>query len=209
MAAEALSLYTIPSNYVRALCAPTPKPYERVVGVRRDSSHILWAGHNGGDPEGAFNPNDATEVRIDSTDRFNRNFRNFYERYVANPNPPHGYNCHRFAYAMEGHANANLPFVSNADDVLGLRVEPADGGLDLGAHGLVGKRYLGYPASIHSVVGLGRGRADCIQVMAADYGHVALASYEDTLARLDHPSYHVSPDHSDFGLHVRLTMPSE
>ncbi|HZP55446.1 MAG TPA: hypothetical protein VFB03_01610 [Candidatus Saccharimonadales bacterium] len=198
-----LAAYTVPSTWTRPEFKPTVRPYNRVVGLT-NNGEVLWQPTFGSaDPNHQFSKSDAERVAIPSNDIFAKRLIEFFARYIAECRGGHisteTYNCHRFGLWMVGADSGNS--VRPPTEVVDS--EPIEKGrrLSLGQRGVIGYKFRGHTSASHSIVGLGREKPDCIQVIAVG-GHMGIRSYEDTLDHYYDPEYGTNPDFKGFGIYV-------
>lgn len=204
IATETLPVYTVPSTWTRPFHRPTEEPYKRVVGMP-NNGEIVWVDPDMTvDPDGSYSPKDAEVTLIPSNPQFASRVVDFFSRYIADCRGENlsvdSYNCHFFGLWMNGGSNSNGRELRPPDEMVD--GEPAgDRRLALGQRGVIGLKFRGHTAAIHTIVGLGIDSPDCIQVMAVD-GHMGITSYESTMDHYYSPTYRSSPDHRDYGLYL-------
>jgi hypothetical protein len=201
--AEALRVYTVESNFVRAFDTPFLPAFHRVVGIVDPGGYTSWASpYATHDPASAYNRSDATELRLNGSRIFNRRLFNFFQRlFVQYDTRLPDYNCHAFAGWMTG-----LTDIYTSSDITGATQLVTSGALalkplELGQHGALGIRLRSYGAAMHSVIGLGPDNPNCIQVMQL-HGHIGIAPYTDVHRYYDRPDHYDSSVWQDYGLYA-------
>ena len=182
MASETLTLQTVSTNEVIPSTRKTKEPYKRVVGIY-GMGEELWSRTDikYREPLTPYAQADASPEEIEFPDYMGERLLAFFERYFVKDamivqkarmsllTGQHyevdEYNCHRFAYWMKGVPAAQSFDVPEAPDHIVTDGMEVPGSLDMGRHGAFGSRnYRRAGAALHSVIGLGVDRNDCLQV---------------------------------------------
>ncbi|HMS50271.1 MAG TPA: hypothetical protein PKA02_02435 [Candidatus Saccharibacteria bacterium] len=193
-----IGLYTTPSTWVSPFAGDLSKPYRRVVGVQYGDGvpSVDWAQVDPVNTISAYDRTDADLEVITMPTNTARLLIGFYKRFFVNspqtrPQYSRGdgyyqgeqteeYNCHRFGYWMQGTPAAQKFECPEAPDHITER-RPAHTPLPLGRHGVLGT----VGAAVHSIVGLGEDREDCLQVLATG-GHMGIDTYEAIVDQYDY-----------------------
>ncbi len=178
---------------------PLEQPYRRVVRVRRGvgkTQEDHWSRINPAIPESAYNRNEVTPEVITMKPYLAERLVSFFcHFFVEDPrtkpqydrvtgtqvgNLDEAYNCHRFGYWMRG-TPAAQDFNSPAAPDHVTEGFAINGNLPMGRHGVLGTR----GAAVHSVVGLGEDRNECLQVTGTG-GFLGIDTYEHVVDQYDY-----------------------
>jgi hypothetical protein len=181
---EQLSLYTVPSVWINDEHGELDTPYKRVVGLRRaDQREISWSKINpNNDINSAYKSLDSIEEVFEMPSTIAQLMGSFYLRYFVELTgriETEVVNCHRFGYWMKRLATVGNMLVPNAPDFV-TQGPTVNGSLGIGETGVIGS----CGTALHTVVGLGKQRSECIQVVAYD-GYMGIDSYQNVLESYD------------------------
>ncbi len=194
---ERVGLHTVPSTWVSPFSDSLDEPYRRVVGLSRasDTRTTTWLKVDPCFPESDYDRTDAAFEVIEMPSLTAERLLSFFNRYFGDERRAkpvldgnghqidvitEGYNCHRFGYWMKGTPAAQQFEVPGAPDFITKR--PAfSGNLPIGRHCVLGT----VGAAVHSVVGLGEDRDECLQVLASQ-GHMGIDTYERVVDQYDY-----------------------
>lgn len=189
-----VGLHTVSSTWVSPFSDRLVTPYRRVVGIqhRSEMPQVDWSVINPFHPdfESDYDASQTSLEVIAMPELTAERLVTFYKRYFSEPQDPQGswypgaqieeYNCHRFGYWMRGTRAAQDYYCPMAPDHIteGFSVSNP---LPPGRHGVLGT----VGAAVHSVVGLGADRDDCLQVLATD-GYMGIDTYENIVDQYDY-----------------------
>lgn len=196
MAKEELLLLTVPTDYVGDGEKPPKmaRAYDRVVGIGRQggtewSTRLRW--HRTDllpDLHWLYRRGEAQAHPLEVDSEFAQQLVEFFGQFfTAKAVGEIEYNCHRFAYWMEGLDWAQIAFMPDEPKHIAEQGLPVRNNLDLGTHGVLGIREHGVHI-YHSLVGLGVDTPQCLHVTNTD-GFMGLDVYErviDNYTRLKH-----------------------
>lgn len=161
----------------------TKQPYKRIVGLAGPDQELLWTPSEiPADSSSSFDPAETTRETISLPATMLDRVVEFFDENMSedgfNPDEEK-YNCHRFAAAATGINHLENPlwpreFVKEQNER-----QPSDP-LPVGQIGVIGAITGGEGQGMHSVIGLGEDRDECLQVMWTQ-GHMGIASYNDLL----------------------------
>lgn len=193
MSPDQASLYTIPSTWINETAGALSVPYRRIVGISQEvlQPNTIWAVSEPGLSKTQFTKQDATAEKIELDEVHMRRLISFFNRYfVEQPTAMQedaanyeDYNCHRFGYWMRGVPAASRHTLPDAPDHIVAEGYEVKGFLPAGKHGVTGSRtdYALAGAALHSLVGLGRERDDCLEVIGGG-GFMGIDTYDNVLA---------------------------
>lgn len=161
----------------------TKQPYKRIVGLAGPDQELLWTPQEiPADSSSTFDPTETTRETLSLPATMLDRVVEFFDENMSeggfNPDEEK-YNCHRFAAAVAGINHKENPFWPR--NFVRERAErQTSDPLPLGQIGVIGATTGGEGQGMHSVIGLGEDRDECLQVMWTQ-GHLGIASYSDLL----------------------------
>jgi hypothetical protein len=185
-----VGLYTVPSTWVRPNLDKLSTPYRRVVGTEYGDGvrSLSWAKIDPSQPETSYRQEDTSLEVINIPNITAERLIGFFQRFYSDTprsksnydlrtgqymgERTESYNCHKFGYWMSGTPAAQKFECPEAPDYVTER-RPIDTPLPIGRHGVIG--IVG--AAVHSIVGLGEDREDCLQVISMG-GHMGIDTYQ-------------------------------
>lgn len=128
-----------------------------------------------------YDPDDIEVLELPLTLDLSQRLTEFFDGYVASE-AGQGYNCHRFALWMSG---IDIPVAEDGycTEIVTPVVDAGkrhEGFLRLGQMGVIGHKIDGESRALHSVIGLGEDRPECLQVMGVD-GYLTIDTYDNIL----------------------------
>lgn len=171
-------LHTVPSRWMVAGEALLAEPYRRVVGVETSAGLVACRFAVQGEPE---------ELAVDVPPAMAERVSHFFDEHLADVDPEAAagapgrmrYNCHVFAFAVQGERGLSVRQLDAGVYALRERVTPLAGRLTAGAHGVVDNPHI--DDTSHGFIGLGEAVPFTLQVMNTN-SNMGLLTYQETLA---------------------------
>ena len=195
-----VTAYTVPTTWIATFSKQSLNPYRRIVGLEfgEGMPSAFWSRIDEALPETAYDAREATAEIIELPSAKVRRLVQFFNRFFVEPprfkqgkdpedRMTEATNCHRFGYWMRGVLAAEGFAIPDAPDHIVSEGFVVNGNLPMGMHAVLGARndFYGYGAAIHSVVGLGEDRDECLQVTGMG-GFLGIDTYENVLDVHDH-----------------------
>jgi hypothetical protein len=169
MGAEQLVFHIVPTRYRGS--SDSSESYKRVVGISTADKELWIPPDRFSDDSLRFDSKDTEAIALDIPNWFGARAARYFKHFYVDEPIRSGIYCHGFGLWMEGaiEIDDNVTLQDGLDDILDAQ-HKIRYPLEVGQHGVLARAMPGWSQAkplfgVHSIIGLGTDRSDCLQVV--------------------------------------------